>query len=344
MEADVIAEIARLVEAGELAILAGAGISFAPPACAPLFRPLRDTLLKALTQSVDNELTPELVAQCESLFDAANYPRLAVEPPPEVLFESCKGLLGNALFELLRVLLDSPDPNTQHEFVAQLCNRGIPLLITTNFERCFEIAIERTGRQPRVCPDGASMHASVEGAVKGRRGDAPPLVWKPHGTLEPGKEESIRVTLSQVRSETRDQLKAQSLLEVFRARPLLVIGYSGYDADIAEMLKQAGREGGRIFWLARTQARPEEPCLAIMAGYRERGRLLAGNIAELFAALGNRLDVPFSAPPEDAAGSKTLSRRSAGLPPILDKQRVQIKLLTLGILLQSLGRYPSVPT
>jgi hypothetical protein len=174
-------DIARLVEAGEPAILAGAGISFAPPACAPLFRPLRDTLLKALTQSVDNELTPELVAQCESLFDAANYPRLAVEPPPEVLFESCKDLLGNALFELLRVLLDSPDPNTQHEFVAQLCNRGIPL-ITTNFERCFEIAIERTGQQPRVCPDGGTMQGSAEETAKGRRDAVGPLVWKPVST------------------------------------------------------------------------------------------------------------------------------------------------------------------
>ncbi len=169
LEGAVVSQIAGLIEERSLVILAGAGISFAPPACAPLFRPLRDSLLKALTLSVEEELTPELAAKCAALFDAANYPRSSQEPPPEVLFEACEGVLGDGLFDLLRVLLESPAPNAQHEFVAQLCARGLPLLITTNFERCFELAVEATGRRPRVCADGASMEASVEEAVNGAR-------------------------------------------------------------------------------------------------------------------------------------------------------------------------------
>ena len=338
-EVHFLSEIARQIESRSLVILAGAGISFAPPACAPLFRPLRDNLLKALTLSVEAELTPELVAQCNTLFDAANYPRSAQEPPPEVLFESCRGVLGDALFDLLRVLLESPAPNTQHEFVAQLCARGLPLLITTNFERCFELAIEATGRRPRICADGSTIQGSVAEAVSGSGNDASPLVWKPHGTLDRGLEDTIRITLSQVHGEARDEQKAQSLLAVFKTRPLLVMGYSGYDADISEMLKQAGREGGGIYWLARTPPRPDEPCSAILARYETRGHLITGTIAELFADLAGRLGLKFSPPPEDLRANDTLRRRAEGLRPILDQLPAQHRLLALGVLLQSLGRY-----
>lgn len=39
-----------------LGVLAGAGVSFAPPACAPLFRPLRDGLLQRLSDSLSDTL------------------------------------------------------------------------------------------------------------------------------------------------------------------------------------------------------------------------------------------------------------------------------------------------
>ncbi len=152
-------------------------------------------------------------------------------------------------------------------------------------------------------------------------------------------ENTIRVTLSQVRGEIRDDRKAASLLAACKAKALLVIGYSGYDADISQILRQAGREGGAIFWLTRSQPRPGEPSATILAEFGARGQMMVGSIAELFAALAVPLALGFSVPPEDAAASETLRRRAEGLVPILERLPTQNRLLALGALLQALGQY-----
>src|SRR5437016_626123 len=115
MNESAITDLVAHIEAHKLAVLAGAGISFAPPTCAPLFRPLRDMILRALTESLQRELSPAILQHCGTLFNASQYPRNPQEPPPEVLFEAFHSVLGASLIEILRLMLTS-NPNTQHKF------------------------------------------------------------------------------------------------------------------------------------------------------------------------------------------------------------------------------------
>jgi hypothetical protein len=54
---DVLNQLAADIEADGFALLAGAGVSVAAPACAPLFRPLRDGLLQRLCDSLEGSLS-----------------------------------------------------------------------------------------------------------------------------------------------------------------------------------------------------------------------------------------------------------------------------------------------
>ena len=139
-----------------------------------------------------------------------------------------------------------------------------------------------------------------------------PLIWKPHGTIERGREAGIRITLSQVRGESYDRAKTDSY-GVFSTAPLLVIGYSGYDSDISQTLRQAGQQGGRIFWLSRGQPRPGEPSQSILASFDSRGHLLTGNISDLFAAIASEIRIPFTSPPDPGSAAGVLRARAEAL-------------------------------
>jgi len=276
--------LAEHIRRNDLVVLAGAGISFAPPSCAPLFRQLRDDLLRAFTISLKGYIPEDIEQTCQQLFHTADSPRGPNEPVPEVLFEALDNVLD--LCHLLRIQLLGGYPNAQHRFIAGLLGRGIRLLITTNFDNYFEQALINLNRQSLVCSDGKSIRASV-GSYHQPGKLAP--IWKPHGTLEVGQEETIKVTLSQVARESYDSDKQQSLVDIFKHHPILVIGYSGYDHDIAPIFKQASANGPGLYWLSYTEPKPSDPCLSILHPWNDRGHLMVGDISELFSCLASRL-------------------------------------------------------
>lgn len=81
-----LAELRDLLASGQLVVFAGAALSLAPPACAPLFRPLRSMLYDELAGSLSGDLPDALRLAPERLFDAAGRLRHGVEPAPEILF------------------------------------------------------------------------------------------------------------------------------------------------------------------------------------------------------------------------------------------------------------------
>jgi tetratricopeptide (TPR) repeat protein len=286
------------IRKNELIVLVGAGISYAPPSCAPLFRPLRDQLLHTIVESLDGHLPKRIVSIASQLFDASKYPRSPSEPVPEVLFESLHTVLKGDLFSALRILLADGAPNPQHQFLAALFGRGIRLLITTNFEDCFEQALRRAGREFAVCADEPSISSSMEKMANAAtyRGDG--FVWKVHGTLDQGREETIRVTLEQVAREKFVKGKFNSLVQATKTWPLLVLGYSGYDLDVSRALIAAAEHGQEIFWLSRERPGEHDPCQVIVKHWGDRGRLLIGPMDRLFsrlaAGIGEGQDIVFS--------------------------------------------------
>ena len=276
------------INSQNLVVLAGAGISLAPPSCAPLFRPLRDELLQSIIASLEGKLPDNVVAASSELFDSSKYPRSPNEPVPEVLFENLLVALKSELFTALRILLEGGGPNNQHRFFASLLGQGLPLLITTNFEDNFEQALSELSRKVIVCADGPAIKASLTNIVPTNRSQSC-LLWKYHGTLQKGEEETIRITLSQVAKERYVPEKFESLVKVLQNSPLLVIGYSGYDVDISRaLIAAAENQGKEIFWLSRFPPKDNEPAKLILERWGKRGHLLIGDMAELIRRIAGR--------------------------------------------------------
>ena len=279
--------LASDLETHGLAVLAGAGVSLAPPACAPMFRPLRDSLIEGLLNSLSGAVEASLLEKCHSLFDGESDLRRGIEPVPEVLFESIHAILSDRLFDALRILLQLPAPNSNHCFLANLTDHGLRVLITTNFENGFEQALEKLDLPFEVCADGPTISDSISRIVSRKDNKLPLSVWKPHGTLDPGAEESIRITLSQVAKERLDPQKFEPIITVTAEMPLLVVGYSGYDADLSKVLTYAAEHGLRLYWLSYSEPRQDEPSLRIVQSWQDRGHLLIGDMAEFFKELSN---------------------------------------------------------
>jgi tetratricopeptide (TPR) repeat protein len=329
----------RDIEADGIAVLAGAGLSLAPPACAPLFRSLRDSLLETLSESLTGTLDESIIDACRSLFNGKSEVRRDVEPVPEVLFEALYSILHDRLFDALRVFLELPVPNANHCFVADLANHGLRLLITTNFENGFEQALHAAGFQIEVCADGTSISESLNNTALKKDNKKPLPVWKPHGTLEHGAEETIRVTLSQVAKERMDPQKFGPIIAVTAHMPLLVIGYSGYDADLSRALIQAGEQGRRLYWLSYSEPEQNAPPLRILKFWQDRGKLMVGEPGDLFSQLAGF--IPGLQTFEHPAGtcSKTMSTRLKNLKHWVDTISVKDRLAALSALCWKLSDY-----
>lgn len=320
-----------------LAVLAGAGMSLAPPACAPLFRPLRDALVSVLSESLSAVLDPSVIARCQLLFSGSTEVRRGVEPVPEVLFEALHSALHEQLFDALRILLGLSAPNIHHQFIADLTNHGLQLLITTNFEDGFEQAFGATGRPFEVCADGSGISRSFSDLCLHKDRTHFPI-WKVHGTLETGAEETIRITLSQVAKERLDPQKYEPIIAIPAQLPLLVVGYSGYDADLSQILIRAAEKGTRLYWLSYREPLPGDPALRILQAWQERGHLLVGDLTDLFRQLAKLVPVTFpQQPPAECNG--VLAARFEELKNWAVKIGVNNRLKTLAILCWQLTDY-----
>ena len=111
------AELRELLTSGQLVVFAGAGLSLAPPACAPLFRPLRSMLYEELSGSLSGDLPGALLLPPERLFDEAGRLRGGVEPAPEVLFEALDTLTV-PVHHLLEDAVGVSQPNLAHHVLA----------------------------------------------------------------------------------------------------------------------------------------------------------------------------------------------------------------------------------
>jgi hypothetical protein len=218
------AELRELLTSGQLVVFAGAGLSLAPPACAPLFRPLRSMLYEELSGSLSGDLPGALLLPPERLFDEAGRLRGGVEPAPEVLFEALDTLTV-PLHHLLEDAVGVSQPSLAHHVLAGWLGRTCPLVITTNFDRGIEDGAEALGKQPAVAATGDAMKGSLSMLGSAEHG----VIWKPHGSLSDPP--TVRVTLKEVAAERYDAAKMEAFATVLRRFPMLVIGYSGYDND-----------------------------------------------------------------------------------------------------------------
>jgi hypothetical protein len=179
--------------------------------------------------------------------------------------------------QMLAGYFDGVDPGPAHELLAELAATGvIKVFITTNFDRLLEQALRARGIEPVVVSDDATLKA----APKREHSDV--FIVKAHGDY---MQETIRNTPSEL-AELDPELAAE-LQRIADNYGVLVIGWSGRDAALAEILRKRNSRYG-MWWLSITDL-PEDETQALIETTGSRTIVRAG-AAEFLAELKRRLD------------------------------------------------------
>ena len=209
------------MNADELFIFAGAGVSRSVPARLPTFDALRDEVLNQLglhqyMWNKEEKSDPQKVAE-------ALAPELFMLGLSEAHID-VEGWLSE--------VLSGTQPNAAHHALAQLAARGSRVW-TVNFDTLIEQASE-PGRGLRVIawPAGPPTDPQPGGRL-----------LKPHGTVGG----SLIVTARQVIGELPDAWKDRLRSDV-RGRTVLFVGYRGRDLDFQPIWDEVLSEAAEVIW------------------------------------------------------------------------------------------------
>jgi hypothetical protein len=155
--------------------------------------------------------------------------------------------------QLLAGYFEGVEPGPAHERLADLAATGVlRVFLTTNFDRLIERALIARGIDPVVVSDDATLRAAP------RREHAPVFIVKAHGDY---MQETIRNTESEL-AELEPAMTAE-LKAIVDHYGLLVIGWSGGDRALAEILRKRSPSRYGAWWLSRTDP-PNEPARTLI--------------------------------------------------------------------------------
>lgn len=179
--------------------------------------------------------------------------------------------------EYLAKYFEGVEPAQTHEALADLAVRGVvSVFVTTNFDRLLEHALLARGIEPVVVSSDAELAAAVP------REHASCVVIKPHGDY---LQQTIRNTSAEL-AELEPRM-TRELAEVFERYGLVVLGYSGSDEGVNNVLKQRRSRYG-LWWVARSA--PNDAAGALIGGLG--GRVVRReSAADFLADLNGRLAV-----------------------------------------------------
>lgn len=142
--------------------------------------------------------------------------------------------------EYLASFFEGRAPGPTHRALADLAAAGfVKVFVTTNFDRLLEQALRERGIEPVVIASDADLQQQVP------REHADCTIVKAHGDYLQQTIRNTSLDLAEL-----DPAMTRELGEVFDRYGLAVIGYSGADPAIAEIMgKRSSRYG--VWWVAR---------------------------------------------------------------------------------------------
>jgi len=230
--ADLILQIRVSGRAGDLVILAGAGVSRDAPSSLPLWDDLNRAVIDGFCLP---HLTPAWIPEVR---------RLALSLRPEVVLQLGLDTFGRDVLQVLD-RLRSTAFNENHLRILSL-SAGRNPIVTTNLDQLFEHAAGQIGRELVVCVSDAEFAASCRAGLRG------PLL-KVHGSvshdLSSIDSPSLVASLDQVGSGF-SALRRRTLSAFLDGKTLLVLGYHGADHfDLMPLLQEVAPKLGSAVWV-----------------------------------------------------------------------------------------------
>jgi tetratricopeptide (TPR) repeat protein len=263
--------LAKALASGQLAVVAGAGISMLAPSNLPSWWGFNQALLAAIKRTASRLLPPSH----DALLDVLSLERGI----PVVAFSDhvVRTFAGNAYFPLLRVL-ESSRTNANHRALAELARqKRVRHIVTPNFDSLIERAFREAGVDLEVL-----VGRDSPGAMTGR-GHAWTWLHKIHGSV--GDASSMVDTVAQkLRGLSAEQRAA--LERVFADCHVLFIGFSGADFEFDPdylPLRRALEAGQSFTWVSRRGSPAPEVARRLA---RSPDWLVEGELPQWFNALG----------------------------------------------------------
>jgi SIR2-like domain len=279
------ARVAPAAREHGIVILAGAGISMAPPSSLPGWWDFNEAVLQALADRLVEHTSKLWTGQrLASLLERRRTLRAFT---PDFMAQVMEEEVSADYFRVLQAL-DADQWNTSHAAVAALAGSGVlRAVITTNFDRLIERALASAGIAHRVFA-GPEDFAGLVAALADTAGPLP--VIKVHGTVE--RPETMVDTLAQ-RVAGRPQSLEDAIAGLLERHACLAVGFSGadlaYDPDYLGLRRAADRAVG-LTVLVRAGTAPLAAMADLLAAYGPRGGVetgeLPGVLQDLCTALG----------------------------------------------------------
>lgn len=212
----------------EIALILGAGISFDPPACCPLWN--YDYLNRVVNSSMN--LYGDLYK-----FEKFIQHRLK-NIKPELFFQIMYNNFQENFFGFLDIMLMGK-PNFNHYSIAQMAlKHHVPFILTTNFDTYIENSLDEFGIQYKLFINNSP---SIKKLTKENI-----YVIHLHGSLD--ERSSIVLTLRRAGLNLKDDI-SEFIKYIFSSFTVILVGYSGNDDDIFPVFLHNAKLAKKVYWI-----------------------------------------------------------------------------------------------
>jgi tetratricopeptide (TPR) repeat protein len=291
----------------------------------------------ALVEQLRPVLTTDLLTKTQDLL--TNRRAATSEPMPEVLFAALRRHLDSELWTALRLMLQVEQANPVHRTLVRLMGHGLRLVITTNFDEGVERAARAVHAPLTVCDDIEAILASAKDGSLDAGGPGSGTLWKVHGSITGGREQSIAVTLDEIARENVDPRKTNAITDALRGCSILVMGYSGNDPDLASALIGAAPTARHLVWLFRDSNARTAGATRILEAWAGKDTVAYGDAEELLRTVASNLGVAVEEPASNVDCQEVNTQRQRALRVWAERLHAFDALGALATLSHYLGEF-----
>jgi hypothetical protein len=280
----------RHARSNGIVVMAGAGVSAAPPSSLPDWFEINRLVLAALCERLETYLErPRYTDDTRNAIDAR---RTADRFPPDYQAQILEEACGEHYFRALQSL-DVDATNEAHRAIAWLAKHGVVrAVVTTNFDRLVEKALDAYDVPCDVAFDPPTYARCLATLTAGASA-VPVQVLKVHGSVEDHR--SLIDTLKQRLRGRNDQLDA-CMVHLLERYFWVYGGFSAADLETDDaylhLLPSAEKSPGLVYlqWPRSKAVRPG--AAKLLNAYAQKGSKVVAEVPEFLTALGRALALP----------------------------------------------------